>query len=224
MLDIVRNTDGLKNTKVIMLTALGQSEDQDRADKLGADRYLVKSQVTLEDIVKVAKELLGSDDVSTATIDATQSTNTQTNNQEPQNVQVQDTDMPLASEPPQQEPTTIPVQDSNPTTQDVSDSTNSDDNSTTQDLSDNTTNSDNSTNSPNDQLIDNALGNLSVDSASEQVQDTDMPLASEPPQQEPTSDALDSTQASNMVSEALSEESEKNSVELSLLVVLSDKS
>lgn len=58
MLDILRNTDGLKDVKVIMLTALGQSDDQQRADKLGADRYLVKSQVTLEDIVKVAHELI----------------------------------------------------------------------------------------------------------------------------------------------------------------------
>ena len=58
MLDILRNTDGLKEVKVIMLTALGQSDDQQRADRLGADRYLVKSQVTLEDIVKVAHQLL----------------------------------------------------------------------------------------------------------------------------------------------------------------------
>lgn len=58
MLDILRNTDELKNVKIIMLTALGQSDDQQRADRLGADRYLVKSQVTLEDIVKVAHELL----------------------------------------------------------------------------------------------------------------------------------------------------------------------
>jgi CheY-like chemotaxis protein len=58
MLDILRNTDGLKDVKVIMLSALGQSDDQQRADHLGADRYLVKSQVTLEDIVKVAQELL----------------------------------------------------------------------------------------------------------------------------------------------------------------------
>ncbi len=59
MLDILRNTDGLKEVKVIMLTALGQSDDQQRANQLGADRYLVKSQVTLEDIVKVTHELLG---------------------------------------------------------------------------------------------------------------------------------------------------------------------
>lgn len=58
MLDILRNTDELKNTKVIMLTALGQAEDRGRADNLGADKYLVKSQVTLEDIVNAAKALL----------------------------------------------------------------------------------------------------------------------------------------------------------------------
>jgi len=58
MLDILRNTDELKAVKVIMLTALGQSDDQQRANSLGADRYLVKSQVTLEDIVKVTHELL----------------------------------------------------------------------------------------------------------------------------------------------------------------------
>jgi CheY-like chemotaxis protein len=65
MLDILRNTDGLKDVKVIMLTALGQSEDQQRANSLGADRYLVKSQVTLEDIVKVAQDLLASGDATT---------------------------------------------------------------------------------------------------------------------------------------------------------------
>lgn len=58
MLDILRNTDGFKDTKVIMLTALGQAEDKSRADSLGADRYLVKSQVTLEDIVNAARDLL----------------------------------------------------------------------------------------------------------------------------------------------------------------------
>lgn len=62
MLDILRNTDSLKNVKIIMLTALGQIEDSARASSLGADRYLVKSQVTLEDIVKAAHDLL--DDAS----------------------------------------------------------------------------------------------------------------------------------------------------------------
>lgn len=73
MLDILRNTQGLKHTKVIMLTALGQEDDKTRADSLGADRYLVKSQVTLEDIVKAADELLNGPaaaDDSAATSDA----------------------------------------------------------------------------------------------------------------------------------------------------------
>ncbi len=64
MLDILRNTDGLKEVKVIMLTALGQNDDQQRANQLGADRYLVKSQVTLEDIVKVTHDLLNEDGAS----------------------------------------------------------------------------------------------------------------------------------------------------------------
>lgn len=58
MLDILRNTDGLKDVQVIMLTALGQAEDKTRADQLGANKYLVKSQVTLEDIVKTTHQLL----------------------------------------------------------------------------------------------------------------------------------------------------------------------
>ena len=58
MLDIIRNTDGMRDVKVIMLTALGQSDEQERAEKLGANKYLVKSQVTLEDIVKAAHEML----------------------------------------------------------------------------------------------------------------------------------------------------------------------
>lgn len=82
MLDILRNTDQLKNIKVIMLTALGQQDDQQRANKLGADKYLVKSQVTLEDIVKTAHELLGdldqSANVNPTTTAASQTPPTQT--------------------------------------------------------------------------------------------------------------------------------------------------
>lgn len=59
MLDILRNAPETKETKVIMMTALSQAEDKARADKLGADRYLVKSQVTLEDVTNVVHEVLG---------------------------------------------------------------------------------------------------------------------------------------------------------------------
>ncbi len=58
MLDILRSTPETKDCRVIMMTALSQAEDKARAEKLGADRYLVKSQVTLEDVAKVAKEVL----------------------------------------------------------------------------------------------------------------------------------------------------------------------
>ena len=67
MLDILRSTPETKYTKVIMMTALSQAEDKARADKLGADRYLVKSQVTLEDVARVAREVLaGEPQVTTA--------------------------------------------------------------------------------------------------------------------------------------------------------------
>lgn len=67
MLDILRTTEETKHVKVIMMTALSQAEDKARAEKLGADRYLVKSQVTLEDVAKVAKEVLDSLTAPTAT-------------------------------------------------------------------------------------------------------------------------------------------------------------
>jgi CheY-like chemotaxis protein len=59
MLDILRSTPETKDAKIIMMTALSQAEDQARAEKLGADKYLVKSQVTLEDVVDVANQMLG---------------------------------------------------------------------------------------------------------------------------------------------------------------------
>lgn len=59
VLDILRSTPETKETKVIMMTALSQEGDRQRGEALGASRYLVKSQVTLEDVVNVVKEELG---------------------------------------------------------------------------------------------------------------------------------------------------------------------
>jgi DNA-binding response OmpR family regulator len=59
MLDILRTTPETKDTKVIMMTALSQPEDRERGEKLGANKYLVKSQVTLEDVVAAVHEILG---------------------------------------------------------------------------------------------------------------------------------------------------------------------
>jgi CheY-like chemotaxis protein len=62
MLDILRQTPETKNTKVVIMTALSQMEDKERADKLGADKYLVKSQVTLEDVARVVHDLINGEE------------------------------------------------------------------------------------------------------------------------------------------------------------------
>ncbi len=58
VLDIVRTTPEIAHTKVIMMTALGSPADKERGEKLGVDKYLVKSQVTLEDVVATIKKVL----------------------------------------------------------------------------------------------------------------------------------------------------------------------
>jgi DNA-binding response OmpR family regulator len=57
VLDIIRSTPETKNIKVIMLTALSQDTDRKRGEKLGVDKYLVKSQITLEDVVETVKSV-----------------------------------------------------------------------------------------------------------------------------------------------------------------------
>ena len=59
VLDILRSTPETKETKVIMMTALSQDADRQRGEALGANKYLIKSQVTLEDVVNAVKEALG---------------------------------------------------------------------------------------------------------------------------------------------------------------------
>lgn len=51
VLDILRNTPETAHLKVIMLTALSQPADRDKAELLGADDYLVKSQVVIADVI-----------------------------------------------------------------------------------------------------------------------------------------------------------------------------
>jgi len=59
VLDILRNTPETANVQVIMLTALSQESDQKRAEELGVDDYLVKSQVVIADVVDRVKSHLG---------------------------------------------------------------------------------------------------------------------------------------------------------------------
>lgn len=59
VLDIIRQTPQTMNTRVVMLTALSQAKDKERAEQLGADDYLVKSQVVISDVVERIKHHLG---------------------------------------------------------------------------------------------------------------------------------------------------------------------
>lgn len=58
MLETLRAAPEMANTRVIMMTALGQAEDRSKGERLGVIKYLVKSQVTLEDFVRVVREVL----------------------------------------------------------------------------------------------------------------------------------------------------------------------
>lgn len=59
VLDILRNTPETANLKIIMLTALSQESDKKRAQDLGVDEYLVKSQVVIGDVIQRIKSHLG---------------------------------------------------------------------------------------------------------------------------------------------------------------------
>ena len=62
VLDILRNTPETANVRIIMLTALSQPKDKERAENLGVDDYLVKSQVVIGDVVARVKHHLGMND------------------------------------------------------------------------------------------------------------------------------------------------------------------
>jgi len=59
VLDILRNTPETANLKIVMLTALSQESDKQRAQGLGVDDYMVKSQVVMSDVVDRIKFHLG---------------------------------------------------------------------------------------------------------------------------------------------------------------------
>jgi DNA-binding response OmpR family regulator len=59
VLDILRNTPETAQIRVIMLTALSQPKDKERAEALGVNDYLVKSQVVIGDVIERVKFHLG---------------------------------------------------------------------------------------------------------------------------------------------------------------------
>src|SRR5690606_25266983 len=97
MLDILRSTAETKDVKVIMMTALSSEDQRARGESLGADRYLVKSQVGIEDVVRTVREVLGDDSISAAPAPAT-----------PQAVEPLPEAAPAPTPPPEQPPVPTP--------------------------------------------------------------------------------------------------------------------
>jgi DNA-binding response OmpR family regulator len=58
VLDILRNTPETAGLKIVMLTALSQETDIERAKQLGVDEYLIKSQVVIADVVDKIRQHL----------------------------------------------------------------------------------------------------------------------------------------------------------------------
>lgn len=67
MLDILRSTPETKDIKVIMMTALSSEDQRERGESLGADRFLVKSQVGIEDVVNAVHEVLDQNNTDQST-------------------------------------------------------------------------------------------------------------------------------------------------------------
>lgn len=56
---IRKRTDEFRSVPIIVVSNLGQQSDIDRAKQLGANEYLVKAEVPIEDIVTKMETMLG---------------------------------------------------------------------------------------------------------------------------------------------------------------------
>jgi CheY-like chemotaxis protein len=65
-IDMFRNTMETSASKIVVLSALNQPADIQKALALGADEFLVKSQVGLEEVVQAVKRHLGLEQAPTA--------------------------------------------------------------------------------------------------------------------------------------------------------------
>lgn len=102
MLETLFAAPEMAGTKAVMMTALGQPEDRARGEKLGVIKYLVKSQVTLEDFVRVVREVMEPGQTSTGSnanpYSPTNSSST-VNNKESEVSMPDDTSTPQPSQP-----------------------------------------------------------------------------------------------------------------------------
>jgi two-component system response regulator ResD len=71
VLETIRaRTDESKNVPIIVVSNLGQDKDQERAKTLGATQYLVKAEVSIEEIVAKIQQILDAQLPSTAPVPA----------------------------------------------------------------------------------------------------------------------------------------------------------
>lgn len=66
VIEKVRAMSGIKQPKILVLTALGEPDDKDRALNLGADEYLIKSGVALEQVLQIVQRALTAQREATA--------------------------------------------------------------------------------------------------------------------------------------------------------------
>lgn len=58
MVDILKTNPGTRDIKIVVMTALSSDKQREKGESLGVDRYLVKSQVSIEDVVDTIHELM----------------------------------------------------------------------------------------------------------------------------------------------------------------------
>jgi len=63
LLAVAQKQENLKNTKIVVLSNLGQKEEIEKGISLGADRYLIKAHFTPSQVVEEVRELLQTEKV-----------------------------------------------------------------------------------------------------------------------------------------------------------------
>lgn len=58
VLSEIRNNQALKHLPVIVFSVLGEAEDRQKAMRLGADEYLIKHEISLNDLIDTLKKYL----------------------------------------------------------------------------------------------------------------------------------------------------------------------
>jgi CheY-like chemotaxis protein len=109
MLDILRATPETKDIKIIMMTALSSEDQRTRGEMLGANRYLVKSQVGIEDVVRTVHEVLADAPVVKTSVNQAFGAPVPSTVANPQTFNLPTQPQPVSKPMPSQEPVTAPV-------------------------------------------------------------------------------------------------------------------